>query len=162
MIDLRDKFDNVLEDYGHYVLLIRQNKKIKLPKSYDNNLGLEYGYTVERHMSRSMTASIPETLPRMNTGMIAGEMAIASKMFYFRYDVRPSEGDLVVETSWEDDRPIIDEYTAIYEINYPEPFRGDKGRIEYFRAACRLNPIEATLRLQMIAGKEYIVVDRGV
>lgn len=161
MIDMRQEFDNLLDDYGHYVLLIRQNKKVSIPKSFDNNLGLDCAYTIERHLCRAETASIPETLPRMQQGASAGEMAIASKMFYLKYDVRPSKGDLIVEVSWEDDKPIIDEYTAIYEINYPEPFKGDGGRIEYFRAACELNPIEATVRLQKIAGKNYIVVGRG-
>lgn len=158
---MREEFDNILEDYGHYILLVRQNKKVELPKSYDASLGLGCAYTIEKHLCRSMTASIPETLPRMQQGRNAGEMAISSKMFYLRYDVRPSKGDLIVEPSWIDDQPVIDEYTAIYEINYPEPFRGDNGRIEYFRAACELNPVEATLRLKRIAGENYIIIDRG-
>lgn len=160
-MDLRLEFDRTLEDYGHYILLIRQNKKLKIPKSYDNNLGLGYAYTIEKHICRSETASIPETLPRMSRGEMPGAMAIASRMFFLKHDVRPSKGDLIVETEWVEGKPLIDKYSGIYEINYPEPFRGSKGRIEYFRAACKLDPIEATLRLATIAGRDYIIVNRG-
>lgn len=160
MSDLRVEFEKVLHKYGHYVLLVRQNKKVPLPKSYTANLGLSYGYTIEKHLCRSQTASIPETLPRMVKGQIAGEVSVSSKMFYLKHDVFPSRGDLIIECSWNGNRPIIDEYSGIYEINYPEPYRGLGGRIEYFRAACELDPIEATVRLQTIAGKDYIIVDR--
>lgn len=158
MTDLRLELDQLLQDYGHYILLIRQDKKVKIPKSYKNNLGLRYAYTIEKHICRSETASVPETLPRINQGQLPGEMAIASKMFYLKHDVRPQKGDLIVEIEWDKDKPIIDEYTSIYEINYPEPLRGDGGRIEYFRVACRLDPIESTLRLQKIAGKDYAFI----
>ena len=161
MIDLRQEFEDILENYGHYILLVRQNKKVPLPKSYDTNLGLNYGYTIERHLCRSMTAGIPQTLPRMPVGSMPGEIVVSSKMFYLKYDVKPQKDDLVIECAWDGEKPVIDEYTAIYKLNYPEPFRGDQGRIEYFRAACEQDPIEATLRLATIAGKDYIIIDRG-
>jgi hypothetical protein len=161
MIDLRQEFENTLRDYGHYILLVRQNKKVVLPKSFDNNLGLQYGYTIEKHLCRSATAGVPQTLPRLPQSLIPGDTAVPAKMFYLKWDVRPQKDDIIVEPSWEKGKPVIDEYTMLYQISYPEPFRGDEGRIEYFRVACQMDPIESTLRLQTIAGKDYIIIDRG-
>lgn len=170
-MDLRLEFETILRDYGHPVLLIRQNKTVRctdyneMYQSSDKQcpicLGLGYLFSIEKHICRSQVAAIPETLPRMKTSITAGELAIDSKMFFLKYDVRPSKDDLIVECSWDGAKPIIDEYSALYEINYPQPYRGAGGEVIYFRTACKSDPVEATLRLSTIAGTQYMAIDRG-
>ncbi|MCW4013579.1 MAG: hypothetical protein NWF07_11395 [Candidatus Bathyarchaeota archaeon] len=169
-MDIRKDFENVLDLYGHYVLLIRQNTKVRCRcwnesrqeanKKCPNCLGTGYHFTAEKHLCRSDVQAIPETLPRISNSTQAGEFSVDSKMFYMKHTVRPSKGDLICEMEWdENDKPVVDEYTSIFEVNYPQPYRGDKGRIEYFRVACMVDPIEASIRLANATGNGYVVID---
>ena len=157
MVDLRKEFDGIIKEFGRHYLLVRNDKtqrcscvdtlyntaKDKCPIC----LGTGYINSVEKLAGRDTVAAVPETLPRMITNTEIGNMAVPSRRFYFYYDTMPKRQDLVIVCGWNGNKPIIDEYTEIYEINHVEPKRADNGRIEYFIASSSNNPINASAKL---------------
>lgn len=161
MVDLRRELASIIRDYGSDYLLIKINKKVKckcVTEDYasarsDCPVCLGTGYLVNavRVRGRVAMASIPETLPRMISTTEPGKIAIPSKQFYLNHKAKPYRRDLIVVCEWQDGKPVFDEYTEIFEVNEIEPTRGDNGRIEYFIASAKGDPINARLKLASIS-----------
>ena len=161
----------MIQQYGHPILLIKQNRTVKchcyneLYRSSNTKcpdcFGLGYLYEINKQLCRSQTAAIPETLPRTLGKQEIGIVAIPTRVFYLTHTALPQTGDYVVECAWEGEKPVIDEYTSAYEINYPDPQRGDNGRIEFFRVACARDPINADLRPKYMCNRYYLGLSVG-
>ena len=160
MVDLREELAYILENYGSDFLLIRTDKTIKcscVDTLYNTGkdrcpicLGTGYLTFAERVKGRVAMASIPETLPRMINTAEPGQIAVPAKQFYLQYTIRPKRNDLIVLCEWDNNKPVFDEYTEIFEINESEPNRGDNGRIEYFIASAHADPINLSIKLANI------------
>jgi hypothetical protein len=92
-----------------------------------------------------------------------GSVGIAFRQFYLEYTERPKKDDLLILCEWDGLKPVLDEYTEIYQINNAEPLRGDVGRIEFFMVVAQSDPVNMKARfynLQENAGKltYYITV----
>jgi hypothetical protein len=53
--------------------------------------------------------------------------------FYMKYNVVPVAGDLILDVNW--DGTNVNQLVMPYAVSFPEPYRGDAGRIEYWRVA---------------------------
>jgi hypothetical protein len=160
MVDLRREMDMILNEYGNYALLIRNDKGTSC-KCIDEIslapndkcpicLGTGYIHSAERHRIRSRATSSTNTLPNIVNAADIGDIGIAMRQFYMDYTSRPKRKDLLVMCEWNGMKPIFDEYTEIYEINNSEPLRGDGGRIEYFQIVAQSNPVNRDLKLNNI------------
>ena len=170
MVDLRRELASIIEDYGSDYLLIKINKKVKcrcVTEDYGSAradcpvcLGTGFLINAVKVRGRSAFASIPETLPRMITTAEPGKIAIPSKQFYLNHKSKPYRKDLLVICGWDGKKPVFDEYTEIFEINEIDPNRGDGGRIEYFIASAKGDPVNAKIKLANIvknSQSEYYV-----
>lgn len=156
MVDLRYEIDKIFDEYGSYALLLRNDKKVRCkcvnelsqaPKdTCQICLGTGYINKAERIRMRSKATSSSETLPKVVNFTNVGNIGIALRQFYIDYTVRPKKQDLLILCDWDGVKPILDEYTEIYEITNAEPMRGDGGRIEYFIAVAKSDPINMELR----------------
>lgn len=156
MVDLIREIDSIFDDYGHYGLLIRNDKKqqcrcvnkVSLAPSDKCQICLGTGYInrVERVRIRSRATSASDTLPKVVNFTEIGNVGIALRTFYMDHAVRPKRQDLLVLCEWEGLKPILDEYAEIYEINNAEPMRGDGGRIEYFLVLAKSDPVNMEVR----------------
>lgn len=132
MADLRRVVDRIMRDYGHNVLLRRRiadsNGGLYPQAQYANRGGkpLYEKHTV-RHMHPSSVALAGTTQQQME-----GVVTNIDRVYWFRWDVNPTEGDLIVDhkpvgmganarTDWEH-----------FTIDYAQPMRGNGGRIEYW------------------------------
>lgn len=169
MISINNNFDNVIEKYGNYILLVRHDKKVKCTcwnnqyqaptKSCKKCLGTGYIFKAEKFKARSMGAAIPETLPRALKDSELGEVIISSRMFYLSRNVEPDIQDYIIECEWDQfNRPVFGKYSGVYEINYAEPFRGDNGNVEFFRVACKYDPIQISGFKAYLAAKQKTIV----
>lgn len=153
-MEIKQQFHNFIIKYGRPVLIVRHKTQVKCKchttqYGADKNcpicLGNGYLFKAEKYLARDKGAAIPETLPRAIKDTKLGDLSVPSRMFYFESDVRPDLKDYIVDCQWDKTgKPIFDEYSGIYEVNMAEPFRGDHGEIEYFRAACKYDPVNAT------------------
>jgi hypothetical protein len=170
MVDLRKELGDIIRDYGSDYLLIKAKKTIPCKCVVGNHgtarddcpvcLGTGYLVKAVRVRGRSAIAAIPETLPRMMSNAEPGQVAVPSKQFYLNYKSRPYRKDLIVVCEWDGNVPIIDEYSEIFEVNEVDPNRGDNGRIEYFIASAKGDPINSKVRLANIISnskKEFYV-----
>lgn len=150
-MDIRQEFHNIMTLYGHPVLLIRNASKRRC-ECWDMAHGAIYQcpicqgtgfvFTAEKLMTREMTTAIPETLARAIRDTDLGNLSVPSRMYYFEYNVEPDVEDYIMEPEWDDrGRPVFSKYSGLYQINHIDPFRGTSGRIEYFRAACKYDPV---------------------
>jgi hypothetical protein len=72
-----------------------------------------------------------------------GWMNINYIVFYFQYFVELDKGDKIIELALDDDgRPTIPYVRKeMYRIAVAEPFRDLNGRVEYWRAAAKLEVV---------------------
>lgn len=158
MVNLRKELADILRDYGSYALLIKNEKKLKCSCVNELSLapkdrcpvclGTGYINRAERIKMRSKATSSSDTLPKVVNFTSVGDVGISLRQFYTDHTVRPKKGDLLVLCGWNDKKPILDEYTEIYEINNSEPMAGDDGRIEFFLVLAKSDPVNMELKFQ--------------
>jgi len=163
-MNLRAQFQSLLNQYGHYVLLLRKDNTKKCScwndsygtadKTCHHCLGLGYLFTLEKIKVRTRLASSrPETVARIVRSLPPADILIESRLFFTFYNVTAQSGDLIITVDWNGDRPIIGDYTVVYEVGYTEPERGSHGRIEFMKIFCKADPVEHTFRLQDIIAR---------
>lgn len=112
-ISLRDQFEGVLKKAGWNVYLQRRNGDSFSDQlefhTVRNNFGSTHGATSEAQEEEEGVAVTPDNV------------------FYFKWDVNPGEGDRIYERF-----PNQVNNTAVWLIDYAQPFRGFKGEIIYW------------------------------
>ncbi len=167
-MDLREEFDRILGEYGHYVLLHRTSRKIRCicwNEKYKESsvelylqrtrlrvkldacprcLGSGWVSKIERHQVRRDNASQTVSLPDLKKQLIPGQLATGARVFYLRWNAAPQIGDYFYEVGWNDKRPT--HLIQAYQINAVEDLRGLEGRTEYFLVVCREANIDTDIR----------------
>lgn len=157
---IKHEFDKILNEYGTYYLYIRKDKR-KVCSCVDTLhgtprddcnicLGTGYIHVAEKIKSRMVVATIPETLPKAVKSVEAGEIIVPSKQFYIPSEINPKRKDLIIACKWKNNKPVFTEYTDIYVINEVEPLTWHKGQVVYYIAYSHGDPINASLKLNLI------------
>ncbi len=162
-MDARKEFKQLLDKYGHYVLIARQNKRIRCTCWNDTTrsansqctqcLGTGYLYVLEKALCRSKISNLPETLGRSLSNTEAGIIASISKIFYVQHTVFVSKKDLIYECDWEGNKPVQGFYSDLFEVNFPEAQRDINGRVNHVEVHCAREPINAEIRLNVMANQ---------
>lgn len=139
MANLRRDMDRILRDYGHNVFLRRRDRSLPWTEDVrwvtdeDGNPLLEK-HTV-RHMHPSSVALSGATQQETE-----GVVTNVDRVYWFRWDVNPTEGDEVLDFKPSGMPPVQKQET--YHIDYAQPMRGNGGRIEFWAAgATRTDPV---------------------
>lgn len=143
-MDLRAEMESLLQEYGHDIVYVRTNKALHCrcwnEQQQSSNprcttcFGTGYVVRPEIHRVRSRTASVPLSYPSLlqhEEPVVTDDPAY---FFYMKWNSMPAVGDLILDVFWQGKVPIL---TRAYEINFPEPNRGQGGRIEYWRVAAK-------------------------
>lgn len=97
----------------------------------------------ELHLVRRRLIAPPIGLAGEETSAPIGIMNIPYVVYYFKYYVNPKKEDQIIEIENNEDgnptRPFV--HTEMHNISINEPLRDQKGRIEYWRCACKLEAI---------------------
>lgn len=120
MIDARQRFDWILQNWGNDVLLQRRGRD----GTFTN--------TLEKHTSR-ISISTSMTLSDGLSHEPEGQVVDARVMFYFRHDVDPRVGDRIYEYERRNTDADIGEQT-VYIITDSYPVKGRLGEIAYYAA----------------------------
>jgi hypothetical protein len=137
-INLREEFNELLQDYGYEFLIQRQSnifncncsqkkeEKIFRNNQYKCNICNDSGKIIKLEKRKGIKQSVSqETL--INTGI--GKISTPTYKFYFDYASPIQKGDIIYEVGWVKNIPRT--LHNRYEITYHEFVRGNKGRIEY-------------------------------
>lgn len=172
---LKDEFNNILRDYGHNVLVVRQESKLKCScwhektQSSDKSCPVCFGIgtvpIIEKHTVRALTVTIPQTLPRAVTDSSFGSLAMSGKAYFFKEDVKISLQDLVIEVDWSPTGKPIYAGGEISEINYIDKNRFERGEIAFQKAYVAGESVDRNVRGIRIANmngiKNYEIVRDG-
>lgn len=155
---LREEFDKILQEYGHWVILQRTSRKIRCrcwnerSQEADSKcplcLGSGWVSRAERHLVRQENASQVVSRPAVRTQTEPGIIWTPANQFFFRHDAHPQVGDMIYEVGWKGNRPV--NLIAAHVIQHAEPVRGERGRIEYWNVFTRTVTVDKAFREQMI------------
>lgn len=151
-IDLLNRYNNIIDEYGYDILLISQNRKRRCScwdektQSADRKCPFCYGLgsvpTIQKHRVRDIDREI-YPVSSINTNI--GDLLISKRAYFFRNDMKIQENDLIVDVEWENGRPI---YTdgGIYEVNHIDPQRFRNGELIFQKVYVKDNPIYKSIR----------------
>lgn len=126
---MRNEFEAVLKSYGHDVFLQRKSQD---PTKEENEL---FSTVLERHTTRFSvfgTTGLENVAMQMPEGMVNSD----SRVYYFKFDVYPFEGDRIYEHE-----PRAMNGQSVWEIDIAHPMYGVGGILAYWvTAATRLEP----------------------
>lgn len=153
-MDLRQEFNELLDEFGHYVLLHRTGRKIRCRcwnekyQEADSNClicgGTGWVSRIERHKIRRQRAVQVISQPNLNQQTTLGKMWIDAQSFYMHHNVYPKVGDYIYEVGWSGYRPT--HLINAYRINDVDGHRGDNGRIEFWSSAGKAETINHSFK----------------
>ena len=126
-MNLRKEFDAILHQYGHYVLIVRTDRQTtctcynpttgSVSKTCPYCFGLGTIPIIEKHITREKDLNVPETLPYLSTQQLFGEMAIATRGYFFKPEVVIQPHDLIIDVDWNGAQPIYSG-RGLYEVSH--------------------------------------------
>jgi hypothetical protein len=162
-MDLMLKGNSYYPRRGHWVLLRRMDKRQRCTcwnrkGQGDDQFTIDKGkynepelrcpichgegwlYEDELHLTRRTLVSPTIGLAGSEQMSDVGWMNINYIVFFFMHPVAPNRGDKIMEIELDDNADPIRPYVVkeIYRVAVGEPFRDQHGRIEYWRAAAKL------------------------
>lgn len=147
---MRKEFDELIEQYGHAVLMHRTGRKIRcrcFSSKYQEPeadckfcFGTGWVGRIERHKIRGKSAV--QTISRTNLGQQTeiGTMWVDAMTYYMRHNVHPQVGDLIYEVGWRNSQKPS-HLIRTYEINDTYPNRTDNGKIDYWTVSLKSRTI---------------------
>lgn len=155
-MDLRHEFEQILSQYGYQTLVVRQSKKMRcscwVEKRQEADrtcpicFGLGWAPIVEKHVTREMDTSVPETLALIVQGASFGGMSVPGRQYYFMPNAQLQEGDLIVEVEWTPQGKPVYRNGGIYEISHIDHNRYEKGENIFKKVYCKDEPVNKCIR----------------
>ena len=145
-IDLREEHEAFIQEYGHFVLLQRNDKKFRCRcwsetyREADSKCpyctGNGYIFRIEKIKARKQTATQTESRVNLLIPTPMGDLHYPAHFFFVPYHVKPRAGDKIIEVGWNDfGKPT--HVNMIFEINDVLDKRADDGRVEYYQCTGR-------------------------
>jgi hypothetical protein len=153
-MDLRKEIHDIIEETGHHVLLQRSSRWLRCSCWNEKYQEAEAGCSlclgkgkvtrIERHKVRDQLATNIITLPEHIQRTAIGRIATDTRVIFMKHDTHPKIGDIIMEVGWNGQRPthIIHQY----EINYADPLREKKGRIEFYQVTAKEISVDTGVR----------------
>jgi|SRR5579875_466171 len=148
MVDIRKKFIETLQKWGHYVIYIRRDLRFRCPCFIERSgeasehcpkcFGTGYRVTIEKHLTRQHPNSVPLSLSGLDRSTPYGNIVPNANVYYFDYTVEPKSGDLIIEVDWNGDTPMNIKFKQL--ISLSEPKYGQQGRVEYYSCYAKFTP----------------------
>jgi hypothetical protein len=147
-MDIRAEVKKILENYGHYVLYLRRDLRLKCDCYQENAetadpncplcFGTGYKVSIEKILARRQSSSNNSTVPNNLLNQSAGKFYNNPMIYYLPYQVNPKNGDLIIEVKWMNQKA-----TGIKEkhfITNVQDKRGINGSVMFFQVYCQNEP----------------------
>ena len=109
--DLKKEFDDIINEYGHYVLVLRKDRRTycscynevtrEANRTCPYCLGLGYNYVAEKHRVRSEDESDPTSLNRLMMNKGVGHVVADDRRYFVRTNCHVESKDLFLEVDWD-------------------------------------------------------------
>lgn len=180
MNQLEETFQRIMNDYGHDVLIVH-NDKDEICSCYDPAtgsvlracpycFGTGHVAQIKKYRTRHLDANVPESNVYLNTPRNFSEISTGAKIYFFYKDQDIRVGDLIVEVDWEGIRPVY-KGGSIYEIAHTHENRYLNGEVLYYKTFTKEQPINKSIRgfqvvkragevqYQLAEGKGHQIID---
>ena len=152
--DLREKINEILDKWGHYVLIRRNDKKLHCD-CFDYHTqesavrdcavcdGEGYVPIIEKVLTRRWgIGDSPDTIEN------PGRIARSDRIYYFKHWVNPQVQDVIYEVTWVPNphNGIPKSIVHVYSIHKAHAARADNGRIEYYRCESKEEFLNKSVR----------------
>lgn len=149
------EFNLILENYGHAILLLRQTTKVRcscydaLTQAADRACPYCFGLgavpVAEKHLTRDVDLGSLNSLPYISNQQLYGELAVGSRSYFFKKDVKVKESDLIIDVTWNGNQPV---YTGGYilEVSHIDPQRFLNGEIAFQKVYVKDQPVQKSIR----------------
>jgi len=159
-MDVRHEFDEILNNYGHVVLVVRKDVKERCSCYNEKNqssdrdcpvcFGLGFNVKIEAHLTRDMDVSMRvEENAAMPT---YGDLFTKNRFYYFRPEVKVAEKDLLIEVRFDGLVPIY-EGGGVFEVQKIDPARFGRGELIFNKILVVDQPVAENIRGFRIAEK---------
>ena len=141
-INLREEMQIMQDEWGNTVLLVKALSMLcSCAKGQGQQssplcplcLGIGRKIRLEKISAVVKEASQVISLPNNQVTTSIGEIYANAKIFYIKYEIKPTVGSYIYEISWYKDKPAT--IIGMYLIEYAEPYRMDSGKTEYYVCA---------------------------
>lgn len=164
---LRDDFEDMLREFGHNILLVRQDsllrcscwseKNQEAPRDCPVCFGLGRVPVIEKHTVRSMTQQIPQTLSRaIDEGSSVGPMQAGSTAYFVKVDMKVRARDLIIEVDWSPTGKPIYNGGHVGEVNYVDLKRYENGTPTFQKLYVEEKPVRKEIRGIRVANSNGI------
>lgn len=159
MINLLKEFNQIVDDFGHKVILIKPNKKqecsclhrITRSARADCPICLGTGYVV--YSKPILVRNVMKYSLENYKYQAIGSAVINQNNFYLKSEDRPQQDDLLIQLNFEGNKPYVDEYSNVYLIDNVAPLRQESGEIAFFLCSTEAQPINKNYRLSKVMNK---------
>lgn len=156
-MNLSYELNKILDKYGHPVLVVRQDKKLRCscwnektqesdracPRCY----GLGWNPVVEKHVARMEDSMSAQTLGRMGATAGFGQISVPSRSYYVNSQAKVKTKDLIVDVDWTASGKPVYNGGGIYEVSYvDESLRYEGGQQIYKAIQCKDTPVQKSIR----------------
>lgn len=142
-VDLRAEIKDIFDNYGHWAYLRRASDQKcncwnPVTREADPRCphctGEGWAYRDKKTRIRKMPLSdlTTRTILQQVTGI--GEFGVSQYVIWVEWDLNPSDRDSIIEVKLDSDQEIAipQDIETVWDIALVHPFRGNKGRIEYW------------------------------
>lgn len=155
MTYMENQFDEIMERYGHDVLVLHHDKTVqcscykKVLGSVDRTcpfcFGMGYIPIIKRYTTRRIDGAISDTVPRSGNVQNFGSMVVENKHYYFGKDVPIKEQDLIIEVEWDGLKPVY-KNRGVFEVDHVHSFKFEKGNVLYYKVNVKDKPVNKFIR----------------
>ena len=147
-IDLRKEFHTILfgngvdPQRGHWIIYrhmdLTQPSAEYNPVTGEGKGGTMWKYNDEIRMCRDQVVRSRTTMGAAEQDTPAGLLPVPYRVFYFEYDLKPQQEDVIFEINWDNHaiKPTLDQvkppHVERFDIKLIHPNRDLYGRIEYY------------------------------
>jgi len=133
-LDLRAEFDTLLQEHGHWVIF-RKFDTSRYSQYFDPTTGETKNGPKYEYVDTLIKAMHSLNRPRIynEIALPIGSVDANSNVYYLRYDVNPSNVDLIIEIDKPTGtRPTTYKVVQALNIKQVEPMRDVQGRVEFY------------------------------
>jgi hypothetical protein len=167
-MNLKNEFDKILGKYGHPVLIVRQDKKLRCScwnektqeadRQCPRCFGIGWNPIVEKHTVRTEDSISAQNLGRIGSTANFGQISVPSRSYYISSKAKVHIKDLMVDVDWTPSGKPVYSGGGIYEVTHvDESLRFENGEQIYKAVQCKDTPIQKNIRGIRIAQVNGIV-----
>ena len=155
MKSLKQEFRDIMRQYGHPALLVRNEKKVRCscydrktqssPRDCPKCFGLGHVPLVEKHTIRDMDSGVPLSYPLIGEGKSFGDIVVSGRAYFFLPEVNVRVKDLILDVGWKNGYPVF-EQGNIWEVSHVDPQRFERGELIFQKVYVKENPVELSIR----------------